>query len=345
MGKRLACVMTAAAFLSIALVQGQTTAPTVPASIRPVFDRALTYYRKADADTAIRIFDEVIRLQPTFARAYVLRGSSHMLKGHYGKGLADFNQAIRIDPRNAAAYCDRADLEYHFLRRPENALADYNQAIRLAPNFQRAYFNRGIYFLERCNYDPVIADFTRAIHIVPSDLSAYAPRAYAHARRHDHARALADARIAIKLKPGEIALARVVDLGLRGTAYRIIGEPELAMRDFREAVRLMPNGQTANDNLAWFLATCPEERFRNGTDAVCAANRACEISQWKSGCDTLAVAYAEAGDFDQAVKYEKQALNDSSLAPKEREEREKRLALFEQRKPFREDLTAHPSGS
>ena len=46
----------------------------------------------------------------------------------------------------------------------------------------------------------------------------------------------------------------------------------------------------------------------------------------------------EAGDFDQAVKYEKQALNDSSIAPKEREEREKRLAFFEQRKPFREEF-------
>ncbi len=50
------------------------------------------------------------------------------------------------------------------------------------------------------------------------------------------------------------------------------------------------------------------------------------------------LAYAEADDFDQAVKYEKQALNDSSLVPKERAEREKRLALFEQRKPYREEF-------
>jgi hypothetical protein len=58
--------------------------------------------------------------------------------------------------------------------------------------------------------------------------------------------------------------------------------------------------------------------------------------------DTLAVAYAEAGAFDEAIKYEKQALNDPSLASMERDEREKRLALFRQGKPFREDLSAHP---
>jgi hypothetical protein len=52
----------------------------------------------------------------------------------------------------------------------------------------------------------------------------------------------------------------------------------------------------------------------------------------------LAVAYAEAGDFDQAVQYEEQALNDSSLAPKERQERKKRLALFQQGKPFRDEF-------
>ena len=314
---------------------GLQLAPTSP-GLR--FGRGLAYYRKNDIESAIRDFDEAIRLQPTFGRAYVLRGSSHMLKGHYGKASADFNQAIRIDPRNAAAYCDRADLEYDFLRRPENALADYNRAIRLAPNFQRAYFNRGICFLDRCNYDRAIADFTRAIQLLPSDLSAYGPRAYAHARRHDHARALADARVAIKFKPGEMPLARVTDFGLRGTAYRITGQFELAIRDFQEAVRLMPNGRSANDNLAWFLATCPEERFRDGTQAVSAAKRVCEISQWKSGYDTLAAAYAEAGDFDRAVKYEKEELNDSSLAPKQREEREKRLALFQQRTPFRDEF-------
>jgi len=117
-----------------------------PSSSGLRFGRGLAYYRKNDIDSAIRDSDEAIRLQPTFGRAYVLCGSAHMLKGHYDKALVDFNQAIRIDPRNAAAYCDRADLEYDFLRRPENALADYTQAIRLVPNFQRAYFNRGICF-------------------------------------------------------------------------------------------------------------------------------------------------------------------------------------------------------
>jgi tetratricopeptide (TPR) repeat protein len=329
-----------AAVVPLTLVDGQPPAPTVPLSIRPVFERGLTFHRNGDSGSAIRAFDEVIRLQPTFARAYIPRGTAYMLKGDYEKALADLNKAIRIDPRNPAAYCDRADLEQHFLGRPQNALADYGRAIGLAPNFQRAYFNRGICFLERHEYRRAVTDFTRCIQIMPTDLSAHGPRAYAYAKQGEGARAVADAKVAVTVKPSRVPLYRVTDLGCRGKAYQIFSQPELALRDFREAVRVMPSHETSYGNLAWFLATCPSDRFRNGTEAVSAAKNACELSHWQNSgfIDALAAAYAEAGGFEQAVKYEKQSLTDSSLAPKERQEREKRLALFQQRKPFRDDF-------
>jgi hypothetical protein len=54
--------------------------------------------------------------------------------------------------------------------------------------------------------------------------------------------------------------------------------------------------------------------------------------------DTLAAAYAEVGDFEQATKYEEQSLKDTSLAPKRRKEWEERLHLYQQRKPYRDRL-------
>src|SRR5262249_15624933 len=67
--------IVAAAVLPLTLVNGQTPASTVPASVRPVFDRGLTFHRNGDSASAIRAFDEVIRLEPTFARAYTLRAA------------------------------------------------------------------------------------------------------------------------------------------------------------------------------------------------------------------------------------------------------------------------------
>jgi len=303
------------------------------------FGRGLAYYRTNDIDTAIKDFDEAIRLQPRFARAYVLRGYAYMLKSDDDKALAGFNQAIRADPRNAAAYCDRADLEDSHLRRPENALADYDQAIRLLPSFQRAYFNRGVHFFSRHDYKHAIADFSRALQLMPTDLDSYAYRAYAYAKQGDRAQAFADARRAAQLGAMGDSLPRSVNLANRARAYRVLGQGEAALRDLREAVRLTPERSAAIDNLSWFLATYPEDHLRDGGEAVSLAKKACEMSNRQGGCeDTLAAAYAEAGDFDHAIKYEKQALDDSSLAPKEREEREKRLALFQQQKPFRDDF-------
>jgi TonB family protein len=312
-------------------------------SAREIVARGTAYYQKGDNKSATKAFDEAIHLQPSLAEAYIMRGSAYQAEGQRDKALADFNEAIRLDPRSARAYCDRAILENE-LSQPVKALADYDEAIRLAPDFRRSYFDRGAYFTDRHNYERAISDFTRAIQLMPDDFNAYGQRAYAYAKQGDRARAAADANIAIKLQPREFYLWHATDLWLRAEAYRILNRAELALRDLCEAVRIAPKKAGMSDELAWFLATCPEDRFRNGAEAVSVAKNACELSHWQhSGCyDTLAVAYTEAGDFDQAVKYEKQALNDSSLAPKEREEREKRLALFEERKPFREDLAAHP---
>jgi hypothetical protein len=65
-----------------------------------------------------------------------------------------------------------------------------------------------------------------------------------------------------------------------------------------------------------------------------------ECQHWQNSgfVDTLAAAYAEASDFEKALKYEKQALNDSSLSPREKQDRETRLALFQRRKPLRAEF-------
>ena len=309
-------------------------------SVREVTARATAQYRQGDISNAIKNLDQAIQRQPKSAEGYIMRGAAYQTRDNAAKALADFNKAIELDPKSARAYCDRAALEEELLRAPDKALADYDQAIRLAPEFQRAYFNRGVYFLGLLDYRHAVSDFSRAIQLIPNDGDGYALRAFAYAKLGDHSRAVADATEAIKLKPSEQPLFRSTDLAIRAKAYKVLGQPESALRDLQAAVRLTPKASVANDNLAWFLATDPNEHFRNGSEAIAVAKKACELSNWqRTGCyDTLAAAYAEAGDFDQAVKYEKQALTDSSLASKQREEFDKRLSLFEQRKPFREEF-------
>ena len=114
-------------------------------------------------------------------------------------------------------------------------------------------------------------------------------------------------------------------------------------KDYRKAVELfhkaVNQGQSPNvfNDFAWFLATCPDQSQRNGKDAVTYANKACQLSGWKEAnfIGTLAAAFAELGDFDAAMRYQKQAMATGSDYP-DKQTMEKALKLYQERKPYRE---------
>ena len=91
--------------------------------------------------------------------------------------------------------------------------------------------------------------------------------------------------------------------------------------------------------LAWLLATCKKSEFRDGQKAVELARKACELSNWNDYhiLDTLAAACAEAGKFDEAAKWAKKALADPKATTAERKFTQRRLELYEERKPYHQD--------
>jgi tetratricopeptide (TPR) repeat protein len=108
--------------------------------------------------------------------------------------------------------------------------------------------------------------------------------------------------------------------------------------DFHDAIRLGPTNAYGYNGLAWLLATCPTASLRDGKQAVELATKACGSSDWRSWfcVGTLGAAYAEAGDFEKAIQYQKRALAMSGLTDKQRAEAEQRLALYEQHQAYRE---------
>jgi hypothetical protein len=76
-----------------------------------------------------------------------------------------------------------------------------------------------------------------------------------------------------------------------------------AINHYQRVLELDTNSVTALNNLALLLATASDPRLRNGNEAVCLAERACQLSQYKdvTMIGVLAAAYAEAGRFDDAV--------------------------------------------
>jgi tetratricopeptide (TPR) repeat protein len=93
-----------------------------------------------DVDGAIADFSEAIRLNPRFAAAYTNRAFAWLNKREYVKAIADLDQAIRLNPKNPAAYTNRA-LAWNVKGEYVKAIADYEEAIRLDPQCVLAYCN------------------------------------------------------------------------------------------------------------------------------------------------------------------------------------------------------------
>jgi len=93
-----------------------------------------------------------------------------------------------------------------------------------------------------------------------------------------------------------------------------------ALADVGEAIRLNPRFTRAYADQAWLLATCADDRYRDGQNAVAAARKACELSAWKDPgyLSVLAAACAEAGDFKEAIRRQNQALEFSEYAKTQR---------------------------
>jgi len=168
------------------------------------------------------------------------------------------------------------------------------------------FVNRANAWLKKGELDRAIADYDDAIRLEPKNAEDYRFRGIAWAKMDNQDKAIVDLDEAIRLDPRDSSAYR-----WRGRAYVYKGDNERALADYNEAARLIPNDAWTQDARAWLLATIPDEKLRDGKKAVEAARKACELSEEKvaSYLDTLAAAYAETGDFDQAVEWERKAMD------------------------------------
>ena len=125
-------------------------------------------------------------------------------------------------------------------------------------------------------------------------------------------------------------------LRTRGDAYLTQGAHAEAIADFESALKLMPEDTPLLNNLAWVLATSPDDGLRDGERAVELATTACELTDYKMPhiLSTLAAAFAESGDFDTAIEWSEKAV---AMDDTEQEEQlSKELASYKGGQPWRE---------
>jgi tetratricopeptide (TPR) repeat protein len=263
-----------------------------------IMNRGNAYAANGDLYKALRDYDEVIQMDPKNAGAYVNRGRALARIGELESAMSDYAKAIAANPQQWEAYFNRA-AELKDAGKLCEAIDDLNKVMELNPEFAGAYVNRASIYVRQGELDNAIADYNTALFRDANLADVYIARANAFLRKKDYRHALWDLQTAVQMK---------------------IKQPERAL-----------------NSLAWLRATCPEAEMRNGKEAVKLALKACELSEWKnwSIIDTLAAAYAEQGDFDRAITYQKQVLQIGKSA-NEFDKMKEHLALYQQHRPYRE---------
>jgi tetratricopeptide (TPR) repeat protein len=223
---------------------------------------------------------------------------------YWRNSITLFQQAARVEPDSFMAWLmlGNAYFERHEFN---SALGGYESAARLRPNHPVAWLRAGATLTELGRPADAMPFLIRASELAPAWPEAQRRLALALSREGRTNEARQAYQKLDQLTPATAEGQRdLADMLVEGQQYAE------AVRCYCEALRLKPDSETALNNLAMLRASCPQAEFRNGREAVQLAETACRLSGRRnpSFLGTLAAAYAETGQFPEAVKTMEQAL-------------------------------------
>ena len=211
----------------------------------------------------------------------------------------------------------------------------FKHALAVTTNNDVAENNLGIVYLRQGNLDEAISLLQAAVDLRPDNSPAHENLAKALLQKGKITDALIHYRKLLELQPDNIEVHNIV-----GTVLIQQGRIRDGVEEWQKVLEIQPDNGNAMSNLAWVLATSPDDSLRDGAKAVQLAEQAMRISGRRIPLlfRTLAAAYAERGQFSEAVQTAQQGIElantqgNSQLAT----ELSGNIALYQERQPLRD---------
>ncbi len=282
---------------------------------------------EGELDRAQNCATSALRLDPRLAEAELVLGEIALQRGDVESSGRRLRRAVDLAPASARA---RALLgRWHIVSHDLEAAQDeLEHALRLQPDLPGARYDLGTVFLNLRQPELARAHFQSVLDVVPGDPEANTALAVIlieFDRKPEQAIPLLETALA--RKPDHLAAHFNLAVACEQT-----GEWRRAAESYEKCLARTPPDADAARALAWILATCPDPELHDGERAVELATYAVQ-QQGARALEVLAAAHARKGDFDQAVRWQKEALS-KTQASEHRAELEERLALFESKRPY-----------
>jgi tetratricopeptide (TPR) repeat protein len=283
-------------------------------------------------DAAMEAFDAAIKQEPEQPRWYVNRARVHLQARHFEKALTDLNQTLKLVPGNPLVLLLRARANQG-AGKLDQARTDAEAGlkdIRGIPPEALAILSLGSE-----NLTQAAADLEELAKIVPNNSQLLSQLGLFYLAAKQPRKAVEKCKAALEKDPENFIALRT-----RADALLGIGKHAEAIADYEQAIKLRPRDESVLNNLAWVLATSPEDAVRDGKRSIEVATQACRVSDYRKAhiLSTLAAAYAENGQWDKAVEWSKKAVELEHEDAETAEQLKKELANYEEKKPWREKM-------
>jgi tetratricopeptide (TPR) repeat protein len=253
-------------------------------------------------------------------------------RGRFGEALAHYEKSLEIQPNEAKTHYNLGNALSRY-GQADRAIAQYQKALEIRPDYVNAHSNLGTALAGRGQFADAIAHYQKALEIAPDNAEVQNNLGGALLRHGQLAEAIAHYQKALEITPDNVNVRRnlVTALSARETILKSLAERQ-------DALQVRPNDVALVNDTAWMLATNPNAFVRNGPGAVELAERAVKLSGGREAAilDTLAAAYAAAGQFDKAVEtaIEAHRLAEAAGQRPHAEAIRMRLQLYRGRKPY-----------
>jgi serine/threonine protein kinase/tetratricopeptide (TPR) repeat protein len=304
---------------------------TLPSTYWQMTNSVLDRHPSTDANAVLSLADKLAGLTQNDWTGEVLRGIACYRVGSYEKALAHLEHAetLRVQSKGTL-YPDQAAYTAMTLHRLGRGRQAEEALDRLRELFPRETSHDDFQPLVRA--EKVFVEKNSALSIVWDRMEQeYLDKALELLAATRQLKPPSDSQFDAATRSAEFQLA--LRFAGRAQAYEQRSEYGRAAHAFDSAAAAAPWHAGMLNQLARFQAACSQAEFHNGTKAVENATKACELSRWDNyrHIDTLAAACAEAGRFEEAVKWQYQAVTKlpADIRPSQRADCEARLRLYQ----------------